>query len=293
MILDIETTGLSPKYTEAILVGIIYNQNKQWHLTQLFCEHRSEEKKMLLALQKYIQHKHLIITYNGHAFDIPYLNKRYEHHKIDFKLNPSMNFDLYRVIRASKKALNLPNYKLKTIEEYLNIYRTDDISGKESVELYNQYEISPTEKLRDKILLHNYDDILFMIPTLEILNHIPEEIIDRYYPYVFKSKSFSNLVVTSFTLEHHYVSIEYESDIPLSPVMSFFDGFSLEIIRNSVKLTLPLFKVGNRQFIDIDQLEFINSSFNDLSIENQLSLEITTKKNALLASLKILEAHSL
>lgn len=116
MILDIETTGLSRSHDHVILVGFIYNINKQWFITQLFCDHRQEEKQLLEKLQEYITDDHLLITYNGHAFDIPFLNQRYQNHNLNYKISNEKHFDLYRVVRASKKALNLDNYKLKSVE---------------------------------------------------------------------------------------------------------------------------------------------------------------------------------
>ncbi|MBI9015502.1 MAG: ribonuclease H-like domain-containing protein [Clostridiales bacterium] len=293
MILDIETTGLSPLYTEVILIGIIYFEDSNWKITQIFCDHRKEEKELLLKLQTYIKETHMLITYNGHAFDIPYLNKRYKHHELDYQINPNMNFDLYRVIRSSKKALKLPNYKLKTIEEYLGIYRQDEISGKESVELYNQYEKLPSKELRDIILLHNYDDILYMIPTLEIINHIPESITDRYYPFVIETINYGTVVITGYKEEHSYINILAQSNQELKPMIDYSDGFGLEIMNRIIKLKVPTFYIGNRIFIDVDSLPFYNSSFNDLILDEQLKLEVTSKKNALTASLKLLETHSL
>lgn len=290
MILDIETTGLSPKYTQVILVGIIYHKDNEWFITQIFCDHRDEEIELLLILKDYIHKNHMLITYNGHAFDIPYLNKRYEHHNIDFTINIKKNFDLYRVIRSSKKALNLPNYKLKTIEEYLDIYRNDQISGKESVDLYIEYENRPTVQLRDKILLHNYDDILFMIPTLDILTPIPNHIIDRYYPFTFTYEEYS-LILYHYDKQENYITMEYESDTIHPATMIYDDGFTLEVEKNRIKLVLPLFKIGQREFIDIDQIVFMNQAFNDLSVDQQLALEVTTKKDTLLASQEILRTH--
>jgi len=293
MILDIETTGLSPLYTEAILVGIIYYEDSNWKITQIFCDKRQEEKELLVELQTYIKETHMLITYNGHAFDIPYLNKRYKHHQLDYQININMNFDLYRVIRSSKKALNLPNYKLKTIEEYLGIYRQDEISGKESVELYNRYEQSPSQELRDIILLHNYDDILYMIPTLKILAHIPESITDRYYPFVFETANYGKIIVTEYKEEQNYINISAQSNLELKPTIDYSNGFGLEIMKRVIKLKVPIFNIGDRRFIDIDQLPFYIGTFNDLILEEQLELEIKSKKNALIASLKLLETHSL
>ena len=69
------------------------------------------------------------------------------------------DIDILKIIKPFKEKLSLPDFKLKTIEKYLGIYREDTISGKESVQLYNEYVSSNCNKLKDKILLHNYEDI--------------------------------------------------------------------------------------------------------------------------------------
>lgn len=292
MILDIETTGLSPTYTEVILVGIIYHKEDQWHLTQLYCDHRSEEKELLLALKTYID-DHMMITYNGHAFDIPYLNKRFKAHDIDYSIDLHKNFDLYRVIRASKKALGLDNYKLKSIEEYLGIYREDQISGKESVDLYNQYELEASLDLRDKILLHNSDDIEYMIPTFAILNHIPEDIISKYYPFIHYSNDYGELICRNYLLEQDYITTEWQYAFAHDPFVDYDDGYVLSVSNQVITIKLPLFHIGERHFIDVDQLQFLGLTFNEMSYPKQVEYELKTKKDNLMIVLKILEKHHL
>jgi len=288
--LDIETTGLSPTYTEVILVGLIYNKNSVWYITQLFCEHRNEEKELLLALMDYIQPNHLLVTYNGHAFDLPYLNKRYAIHNIDFSFSMIKHFDLYRVVRASKKALNLESYKLKAIEEFLGIFRDDQISGKESVELYEQYEQNPNKDLRHTILLHNYDDIKFMIPTMDILNHIPLEITSRFYPFSYTIDTLGQCILSRYEHLKDYIELAFICETIESRV-DYRDGFSYDHNHQLIKVKIPIFKVEERTFIDIDLLPFTAFDFNELDYLEQLTLEITTKKDGFEAILNLLEKH--
>lgn len=279
MILDIETTGLSRDYTEVILVGMIYNLDNQWFITQIFCDHRDEEKELLEALMKYIHKDHVLITYNGHAFDIPYLNRRFELNDIPFIVSKEKHFDLYRVIRASKKALDLPNYKLKSIETFLGIHREDDISGKESVELYEMYEYSPTKYLRNKILLHNYEDILLMVPTLEILNHVPEDITQRFFPLVVDTL-FGSCFITNYKESKDFVEISAFMNRKTKSHVDYRLGFSFESKGNMLEFKVPTFKINTHKFIDIDLLPFYDIPFNDLDIEEQLNLELKDKKNS-------------
>lgn len=291
MILDIETTGLSPQYHQVILVGIIYAKNNKWYITQIFCDHRTEERELLLELKEYIKDQ-LIITYNGYAFDIPFLNKRYAHHKIYYKLNAYSNFDLYRVVRASKKALNLPNYKLKTIEEYLGIYREDQISGRESVLLYDAYEETRDKELRRVILLHNADDIEYMIPTLRILDHVPLRITEKYYPFHFKSEKFKTLIVNKFDQKKDYLEVVFYAATKEEALVDVSNDFSLSITEDLLTVKVPLFRIGDRSFIDVDEISYLNLYFNDMSLDEQLKYEITDMKNTLNQLVRIIDQHT-
>lgn len=285
MILDIETTGLSPAFSNIILVGIIHF-NDDWQLTQIFCDHTDEEPELLQKMLEFIRKEHLIVTYNGHAFDLPFINKRLSHHQFKKQLNMYKHFDLYRVVRASKKTLGLSNYKLKTIEEYLGIYREDQISGKESVDLYFQYMKRPNEKLRDIILLHNADDIRYMLPTLGILNHIPIEIIEGFYPYHYKS-----YILADFELNNDFIILSCYANYLLPTWSDFNEGYQFSAKDHELKITLPLFKLSNYTFIDPDVLPFFSTKFNDMSVEEQKSFIYSSKKDLFFKTIKWLIHH--
>jgi hypothetical protein len=290
MILDIETTGLSRTYDQVILVGFIYNENNQWYITQLFCDHRKEEKKLLEKLTEYIRDDHLLITYNGHAFDIPFLNQRYQHHQMNYKLSTEKHFDLYRVVRASKKSLNLDNYKLKSIELFLGIERTDEISGKESVELYELYEYSRSKELKNKICLHNYEDILLMIPTLKILNYIPENITYKYFP-IYHLTSLGGCYLNTFISTHDYIELTIYVQRLLKPWVDYRLGLSFKCDRNLIHIKVPIFTLQNHKFIDIDLLPFYSFPFNSLKLEQQLALELKSNKESFMNIIKLLDQY--
>ncbi len=171
-IFDIETTGLSPEYNQIILVGILYVENGHMKLQQFFCNHRREEKALLEAFNDSIKSFDLLISYNGDSFDIPFLNKRFDKHNIPTPMSTYKNFDILKFVRKKRELLNLQDCKLKSVEKSLNIFRTDTISGKESVELYQLYEKNQNSNLKEKILLHNYDDLYYFSKCLSILDQV-------------------------------------------------------------------------------------------------------------------------
>ncbi len=167
--LDIETTGINPAFNKVVLAGILVVKNDTLISKQLFAEKKEDEEPLLSKLAEILSKSDLIINYNGTSFDIPFLNKRFEKNGINFSISKHASFDLYRIIK-NYGYIKLQDFKLKTIEEFLGIHRTDTISGKESVALYNEYIKTKNPAYKEKICLHNFEDIYYLTKILPIIN---------------------------------------------------------------------------------------------------------------------------
>ncbi len=180
-ILDIETTGLNPSRNKFILGGLFDLQTKTMH--QLFAENRGEEREALKAFYDMISQLDMVITYNGRHFDMPFIEKRLKLHgfggrfKADteqtaFEAYLPYNLDIYLMINGHSPIKRLvPNLKQKTVENYMGLWqsRTDEISGAESVALYNRYENTGSSQLESRILLHNSDDVLQLTRLMKVI----------------------------------------------------------------------------------------------------------------------------
>ncbi|NLJ78124.1 MAG: ribonuclease H-like domain-containing protein [Tissierellia bacterium] len=172
--LDIETTGLSPKYNQIYLIGLMYpdKENQSWHLNQIFAHNLKDEGKVLQALNNHIDQFDLIITYNGSSFDLPFIHRRSVEYSIDSGILDIETFDIYRRISEQKPYLDFENLRLKTIEKQLGIHRGDQYSGRDCIDFYYRYMHGGDEGLRDRILKHNYDDLYYLPSIMNIFNHI-------------------------------------------------------------------------------------------------------------------------
>ncbi len=173
-VFDIETTGLNSNYCKVILIGILFNQDNKTVIKQFFADTEDDEKELLLSFINTIKNYQNHITFNGLTFDIPFLNTRLKKHNIDFYLSKNDDIDILKLIRPFKEKLSLSDCKLKTIEKYLGIHREDTISGKESIDLYKDYSVNQNIDLKEKILLHNYEDIYYLgviFKIKDILKH--------------------------------------------------------------------------------------------------------------------------
>ena len=177
-VLDIETTGLSPATSKFILGGLFNLQTNTMH--QIFAENRGEEKEALKAFYAELSELDMVITYNGKHFDMPFIEKRMRACGIketcaeSVSIAPALpyNLDIYLVVNGHSPIKKLvPNLKQKTVESYMGLWqsRTDEISGAESVELYNRYEKTGSSELEAKILLHNCDDVLQLTRLIKVL----------------------------------------------------------------------------------------------------------------------------
>lgn len=176
-IFDIETMGLSPSRAECILAGLMtVAPDGSCTMRQYFAESLREEKQLLTRLLADLNRFDYLLTYNGKHFDLPFITKRAELLGLsDFRIRP-YNLDLYLCLNGHSEIRKLlPSLKQKSVEEYMGLapQRGDEISGKESIALYqaflNAFDEAEKKDLRNKILLHNHDDILQLYKILPVI----------------------------------------------------------------------------------------------------------------------------
>lgn len=171
---DIETTGFNRNRDIIYLVGILYFDKKEdtWILSQYFANELKDEPQVLIESSKLLMSFKTIINYNGNTFDIPFINHKLKYFKLPFYIDKEKSLDLYSIIRKNKDLLKIDNLKLKTVEEYLGIFREDIYSGKDCIDFYKDYILHGDLELKNRLLSHNYDDLYFLIDIIDIINII-------------------------------------------------------------------------------------------------------------------------
>ena len=172
-VFDIETTGLSPSKCSVILSGILLKDRDGFRLLQFFAENPQDEREIIEETLRILSGVDYIVTYNGKHFDIPFMETRARKYGISF--DPAVyNLDLFLVIQGHSDLRNaLPNLKQKTIEIFMGLAtgREDEISGGESVALYEQYMQTRAYALEKTILLHNHDDLIQLYRLLPVIRN--------------------------------------------------------------------------------------------------------------------------
>lgn len=273
LIFDIETTGLHHQHCEAILIGYLYVKNGKIYAEQLFAENPEEEVEVLEAFKIISKSFSYHLSYNGNSFDIPFLNSRFKRHNIDYTLDKSLNIDLLRVARKLSKSLNLENYRLKTVEAFLGIHREDLISGKESVDLYNQYVISPSKALRKTILLHNFEDILYLGKVVDLLAYQDSQDFSNI-PLMFCINKKRYYIKEHKIVKDFFTTKIFSRDL-IQKRMHFSPGqLTLEQVGNVIHVKAPIFSITidhyAYNFLDIDLISDNKISFNALSYEEKM-----------------------
>lgn len=237
-VFDIETTGLSPKYTHVILIGLLYIKDNQTIIKQFFAHNTNDEKELLFYFKEVFKAFDNHITFNGHRFDIPFLNKRFEKNNLDFFIDKEKDMDILKIVKPYKSKLNLENCKLKTVESLLDIKRKDTISGKESVDMYKEFEKTKNESLKTKILLHNYEDIYYLAKLFKI-----QDIIDSNETYIDISYMNSNfkLRLLKYKFKGDIIYIDYVSKnkIPIN-IQIYEDDYSIIGSNQTIKIELNI-----------------------------------------------------
>ena len=213
-VLDIETTGLSPERSHFILGGLLsFEGNNKARFTQYFAESLSEEKEILERYLEEVGSHDVVVTYNGRNFDIPFLLTRAKKMEINVDNHP-YNLDLYLVLNGHSSLRKLlPNLKQKTVESFMGLwaFRTDKISGAESVTLYHEYLLKKeknedTSAHRDLLLLHNQDDVLQLSKLFPVLEKTDfhKAMYTLGFPVISGNKK---LFVQNITFEKKYIKV--------------------------------------------------------------------------------------
>jgi len=298
---DIETTGLNPHKNQIMLIGFArFDRRGDFALNQLFLEDPCEEAEMLTIFHRIAASSGFFVTYNGNSFDIPFINTRMKKHSQNRKLDAFYNVDLMRVIQTKHFDLPISNYKLKTVEKYMGIGRADQISGKESVDLYKNYLSTKDSSIQAKILLHNSDDIINLFKLLKIFDLAKE-------PEIFFD--FSNEVIIANTV-FRFQSFKISGDFALSKGIclikqshdfSYNDAlFSFELDSKSgiFNLRLPLIRktVNEKSYslIDSKSITFASDCMNSFILKNPNKMIVSIdgmidKKNIISLSSILLE----
>ena len=170
--LDIEATGFDLEYDKIVLISLGYYLSEgEFKIVQYFAESPCEEEIILKEFTKAMSKFKRWCSYNGTAFDEPFIIRKMYRYDFSFRL-PRDHMDLYKFIRPFYKRMGIKSCSLKSVEQFIGIKRKDEINGAKWVELYNEYLLKHDEKLKDILMLHNYEDVVNLPEIFKVINTI-------------------------------------------------------------------------------------------------------------------------
>ncbi|MGE5598489.1 MAG: ribonuclease H-like domain-containing protein [Bacteroidota bacterium] len=165
---DIETTGLY-NVLPLFLVGLLYADGDELHLVQYLARRFEEERPVLAAVVAEFSRFKTIVSYNGRAFDVPYLTGRCLAQRVSCRLE-HVHIDLLCHVRRKYRG-RLPDCRLATVEGALLCRgpRTDDTPGHLIPDLYHYFVKTQDQEIIRGIIEHNAQDLLALARLLPLV----------------------------------------------------------------------------------------------------------------------------
>jgi uncharacterized protein YprB with RNaseH-like and TPR domain len=156
--LDIETLGLFSR--PIVLFGVGFIEQGRLVVRQYLLRDIAEEPAALLATVNHFSSDHpAMVTFNGKAFDTPYLTDRLAYYGMGALIGIP-HFDVLHFSRRHWKD-KFSSLRLSVLEkEILGVYRDDDIPGQMVPEFYETYLRSGNCGPLVPIVEHNRQDVV-------------------------------------------------------------------------------------------------------------------------------------
>jgi len=172
LFLDIETTGLSSN-TYLFLCGLMYIENGEFVVEQVFARDYAEEAGLLHYVRNAMARFDTVVTYNGASFDLPFLRTRMAVHRVRGVATLGSVDLLYATRRAFRDIL--PNRRLVTVERHLRrVDREGDIPGRYIPDAYHDFVRTKDARVIKNVLYHNRMDLFTMAVIVTHLSGIGE-----------------------------------------------------------------------------------------------------------------------
>jgi len=157
IIFDIETMGLSK--SPIILFGVARISGNHILINQYLLRDIKEEPAALTGFLSHIYEDSVFITFNGRAFDVPYIRDRLAYYRMRGDLEKP-HFDILCFSRRAWKE-RFPDCSLNTLEKYLfGIERKGDVPSALVPDFYETYMRSKNIGPLIPIIEHNKQDLV-------------------------------------------------------------------------------------------------------------------------------------
>ena len=265
-VFDIETTGLY-SYKDRLISASFCNP-ADGSLTQFFLDDPSDEEFMIKQTLEELGKYDAVITYNGDRFDLPFVLTRAKKHHVADALPFFWAIDLYKWVKKYwPPAPMMESLSQKSLEEALGLSqrRTDEIGGGQCIELYARWAQIGDESAKDKILLHNGDDVRQLGRIGHSLSSLPYHRISFENGFMIPGKN--RVLVTSSSLTGSSLRIEGRTEPGKMPADIYNDCYRYIYVSETGKFSLDMSLADGPdvKFIDLAALPVETGDFEPLA----------------------------
>jgi len=165
LVLDIETGGFSG--TPVFLIGVVALDQWPLRVEQWLARDYPEEEAILQRLAQWARKRRIWVTFNGKAFDVPFVLDRATIHGVKLR-PPCVHIDLLHAARRRWPG-ELPDYRLETLErQVLGRTREGDVPSCDVPDLFHHFVRTGNAAPLKPVLEHNQRDLL---GSTELLLH--------------------------------------------------------------------------------------------------------------------------
>jgi len=166
LFLDLETCGLAS--SPVFLAGTMHWNGEDFVLRQYFARHYGEEAALLAAVSDHARGFEALVTFNGKAYDAPFLTARALTHGVELQL-PRHHLDLLHHARRQWRE-ELLDCRLTTLEwRVCRRRRVGDVPGDQIPGLYHDYVRNGDPWRLVPVFHHNLLDVTTMADILHTL----------------------------------------------------------------------------------------------------------------------------
>lgn len=170
LFIDTETTGLAGGAgTVPFLIGLGWIEGEHFRVEQYFMREYHEEAAVLRAIEKALEGRNWLVSYNGKSYDLSLLASRYVLNRARSPFEGLPHWDLLHAARRFWKS-RLTDCSLGSVERHiLDFSREGDVPGFMIPQLYFDYLRDKRTARLEPVFSHNQLDIVSLLGVAGVL----------------------------------------------------------------------------------------------------------------------------
>lgn len=239
LLLNIETTGLSPRNAFIYMIGMGWKEHHSLQTRCLLADSRMEERRLMESFHDILPGFKRIVTFGGQSFSWRFMTNRWTNYGDDESdlFAGRILEDIQKDITPFKAIFDFADLKKYTVEDFVGFHRHSDISGKDLMAVFAEWERNHDEGTRSRILAHHRDDMLSLIHLCRLSAYT------TFWKGNFKQ-------ITSWQLENRSCSFSLLLELPVpQPIHYETEHCTITVDNTEAILYVPVYEGQLKYFL--------------------------------------------